>query len=70
MKNEDRLFELFKIYIPVMYEYNRAFDMYRAVNLRDVRIDALDAAEIALEYFNNKIEEQGKEHGRSDNRSD
>lgn len=70
MKNEDRLFELFKIYIPVMYEYNRFECKNSQVSLREVRIDALDAAEIALEYFNNKIEEQGKEHGRTSNRSD
>jgi len=57
MKNEDRLFELFKIYIPVMYEYNRFDHMNSQVNLGEVRADALDQAEKALEYFNNKIEE-------------
>jgi hypothetical protein len=57
MKNEDRLFELYKIYIPVMYEYNQRFDNYHAVNLGEVRADALDQAEKALEYFNSKIEE-------------
>jgi hypothetical protein len=57
MKNEDRLFELYKIYIPVMYEWNYSFDRHRAVNLGEVRRDALDQAEKALEYFNEKIEE-------------
>ena len=57
MKNDDRLFQLYKIYIPVMYEYNHSFDRHRAVNLWEVRRDALDQAEKALEYFNEKIEE-------------
>ena len=57
MKNEDRLFELFKIYIPVMYEYNRFEHMNSQVNLGEVRAEALYQAEKALEYFNNKIEE-------------
>ena len=57
MKNEDRLFELYKIYIPVMFEYNRFDHMNSHINLGEVRADALDQAEKALEYFNNKIEE-------------
>ena len=56
MKNEDRLFELYKIYIPVMYEYNRHEHPISQVNLRRIRVDALDQAEKALEYFNEKIE--------------
>ena len=57
MKNEDRLFELYKIYIPVMFEYNRFDHMNSHINLGEVRADALDQAEKALEYFNNIIEE-------------
>lgn len=70
MKNEDRLFELYKIYIPLMYDYNRGFYGNKKKNLREIKWDALDQAKMALEYFNKIIEEQGKEYGRTSNRSD
>ena len=58
MKNEDRLFELYKIYIPLMYDYNRGFYGHKKKNLREIKWDALDQAEKALEYFNRKLKEE------------
>ena len=56
MNEKDKLFELYKIYISINYDYEK-----HCKNVHDftkIRIESLKDAKVALEYFNRKLKEE------------
>lgn len=56
MNEKDKLFELYKIYISINYDYEKHFN-----NVHDfakTRKESLEDAKVALEYFNSQLKEE------------
>jgi hypothetical protein len=68
MNYEDRIFELYKIYIPIMYDHAKNYG--EELSFKEVREYALRASFKAIEHFNNSIMIQGKQDGKRDNGND
>ena len=56
MNEKDKLFELYKIYIPINYDHQKHFD--NVFDFAKIRRESLEDAKVALEYFNSQLKEE------------
>ena len=63
MNEQDKLFELYKIYIPINYDYEKG------INFEKIREESFKDAKEALQYFNNQLKKE-EQNGRTNSGSD
>ena len=56
MNEKDKLFELYKIYISINYDFEKHFN--NIYDFTKIRRESLEDAKVALEYFNRKLKEE------------
>ena len=56
MNEQDKLFELYKIYISINYDIEKHFN--NVYDFTKIRRESLEDAKVALEYFNSQLKEE------------